>query len=404
MTDIDKRIRLLARSYADRLDGIKQHFVNRDEVIDLLGIGALCREHVLVIGPPGTAKTQLLNRFAGLLDTSPFTYLLTRFTEPAEIFGPIDVQLFRSENVFKVNVAGKLPEARIAFLDEVFQGSSAILNTMLTLINERTFHNGLTNLKTPLIMLVGSSNDMPDDPVLAAFSDRFLLRSTLEYVGDDQLDDVLQLGWSAERELIRVGTLNGEGKRPISSSAGDKDRITVSETDLRTLQQAVSAVDLSPVMRSYTQIIQALRAEGVTMSDRRAVKAQKVFAASALLGGRGQAEMGDLARLVNLWADPRDEPTLRRIVADHGVPVTDTAARTRELNEILGVDLHEITVRRGQVATEQEFRELLRQGRRLASELRRDHSREREALDQVLLEHQNTIALFRERFPEKGMD
>jgi MoxR-like ATPase len=158
------------------------------------------------------------------------------------------------------------------------------------------------------------------------------------------------------------------------------------------------------VLQPYAQIIQALRAEGVTMSDRRAVKAQKVFAASALLSGRGQAELSDLARLVNLWADPRDELSLRRIVADHGVPVAEPGTRTRELNEILGVYLHDITVRRGQVSTEQDFRELLRRGARLASELRRDHPGERAALEQVQREQQNTITLFRERFPAKGMD
>jgi MoxR-like ATPase len=404
MKEFDKPTRLLARSYAQRLDEIKQHFVSRDEVIDLLGIGALCREHVLVIGPPGTAKTQLLNRFAKALDTSPFTYLLTRFTEPAEIFGPIDVDLFRSKSVYQINVTGMLPEARIAFLDEVFQGSSAILNTMLTLINERTFHNGLTNMTTPLIMLVGSSNDMPDDPVLAAFSDRFLLRCTLGYVGDDQLDDVLHLGWSAELDLIRSLPVNGNGKAPSLPSAEDQAFAAVSDSDLRQLQQAIARVDLSPVLQPYGQIIQALRAEGVTMSDRRAVKAQKVFAASALLSGRGQAELSDLARLVNLWADPRDELSLRRIVADHGVPVAEPGTRTRELNEILGVYLHDITVRRGQVSTEQDFRELLRRGARLASELRRDHPGERAALEQVQREQQNTITLFRERFPAKGMD
>lgn len=395
---MDRRIRVLARSYAKRLDEIKEFFVERDEVIDLLGIGALCHEHILVIGPPGTAKTRLLERFCRMLDTEPFTYLLTRFTEPAEIFGPINVKRFQDDGVYEINTAGMLPTARVAFLDEVFQGSSAILNTLLTLINERTFHNGHTDLRTPLMTLVGSSNEIPDDPVLAAFSDRFLLRCNLDYVADDQLEQVLRLGWRAERERI-----DADDAAPLPT-ADERTHVSIPSAELRTLQQAVARVDLSPVLGPYVQIMRGLRAEGVAFSDRRAVKAQKVFAASALLAGRAQAEISDLAWLIHLWADPRDEPSLRRIVADHGVPVDEPAGRTREIHEILQIDLQEITVRRAQVTTAEEFRELMRRTQRLAAELRRDHPGEHEAMERVQREQRVTITLFRERFPERGLD
>ena len=297
-----------------------------------------------------------------------------------------------------------LPEARIAFLDEVFQGSSAILNTLLTLINERTYYNGRTNLAAKLVTLVGSSNDIPDDPVLAAFSDRFLLRCTLGYVAGDQVEDVLQLGWAFEQAMIQESSLNGGRRAPRPASAEERTRVTVSPAELYALQQAVAQVDLSAVLSPYVQILQALRAEGVAFSDRRAVKAQKVFAASALLAGRGQAELSDLARLVHLWADLRDEPSLRRIVADQGVPVDEPGGWVREVHEILQVELREIVVRREQVATEQEFRELMRRTQRLAAELRRDHPGEAEALDQVQREQRETITVFRERFPERGLD
>jgi MoxR-like ATPase len=404
VTAIEQPILLSALAYAKRLEEIKQLFVDRNEVVDLLGIGALCREHVLVIGPPGTAKTRLLNSFCGMLDTTPFSYLLTRFTEPAEIFGPINVKLFRDVGDIEIKTAGMLPEARIAFLDEVFQGSSAILNTLLTLINERTYFNGRTNLQAKLVTLVGSSNDIPDDPVLAAFSDRFLLRCTLGYVGGDQVEEVLQLGWATEVAMIEDSSPNGDGRAPRRPSAEEHTRVIVSPAELYGLQQAVAQVDLSAVLSPYVQILQALRAEGVTFSDRRAVKAQKVFAASALLDGRGQAEMSDLRRLVSLWADLRDEPSLRRIVADHGVPVDQPGDRVREVYEILQVDLHEITARREQVTTEQEFRELMRRTQRLAAELRRDHTDEPDALDQVQREQRVTVTLFRERFPGRGLD
>lgn len=404
MTSLERSTRQSAFVYASRLAEIKDLFVDRDEVVDLLGIGALCHEHILVIGPPGTAKTRMLNRFCQMLDTTPFSYLLTRFTEPAEIFGPIDVQLFQQQSLYEINTKGMLPEARIAFLDEVFQGSSAILNTLLTLINERTFHNGRETAACPLVTVVGSSNDIPDDPVLAAFSDRFLLRCILTYVSDDQLEDVLQLGWQAEQELIQVDWRPDGERSPAFPFARERTLVPVSPVELSNLQRAVAQIDLSPIYVPYVRILQAIRAEGIAFSDRRAVKAQKIFAASALLAGRGHADLADLARLTHLWTNPRDEPSLRRIVADQGVPVTEPGGRIREVHEILQIDLPEIIARRGQVTTEPEFRELMRRTQRLAAELRRDHPSEHNALDQVEREQRATIILFRERFPWKGLD
>jgi MoxR-like ATPase len=393
--------RKLALNYAQRLADIKELFIGRDEVVDLLGIGALCHEHVLVIGPPGTAKTSLLERFCRTLDTTPFTYLLTRFTEPAEIFGPIDVRRFQDESIYTVNVTGMLPAARVAFLDEVFQGSSAILNTLLTLINERTFHNGRETLHTPLVTLVGSSNDIPDDPVLAAFSDRFLLRRNLGYVADEEMDDLLDLGWDAEREQIRTARANGAGHPP--ATATNRNEVTISAAELATLQRAVADVDVSPVRTTYVRILHALRAEGITFSDRRAVRAQKVFAASALLAGRMEAEIADLARLVHLWTDPRDEASLRRIITDHGVPVDQPGSRIREVREIQ-LDLHELAVRRGQVGSAVELRNLMHRIQRLAAELRRDHPGQDEAMRQVREAQRETVTLFRERHPAEGLD
>ena len=161
-------------------------FDERDEAVDLLTLAAVCQEHLLLIGPPGTAKTELVRRFTELIDAQRFHYLLTRFTEPSELFGPLDLAAFHDRR-FHIRTDGMLPTAEIAFLDEVFQGSSAILNTLLTLVNERVFYNGATPQPVPLISLIGASNDLPDDPVLRAFADRFPLRVQVEPVADDGL-------------------------------------------------------------------------------------------------------------------------------------------------------------------------------------------------------------------------
>lgn len=399
MTALDRETKVLALTYKEQLTEIEESFVDRREAVGLLGIGALCHEHVLVIGPPGTAKTRLLERFCRMLESKPFTYLLTRFTEPAELFGPIDVESFQVRKRYEINTDGMLPRARFAFLDEVFQGSSAILNTLLTLINERTFNDGRPDSdgSTPLITLVGSSNDIPSDPVLAAFSDRFLLRCQLNYVAAEQIEDVLLLGWKDEQERIRG--LNGG-----SAVGAARTQVTISPAQLNTLQQKVAEIDLSPIYGRYLDILRTIRTEGITFSDRRAVKAQKVFAASALLEARGAADIADLRWLTHLWTDPRDEKSLHRIVADHGVPVAEPGGRVRQVHEILEVDLTRLQTRRTQVGTEREFRELIRDLHRLIGELHRDHPEDAAAMHQVRQEFDTTIAVFRERFPWEGVD
>lgn len=396
-TDQRTQTKQLARQFTTRLEQLKQEFIGRDEAIDVIGLATLCREHVLLVGPPGTAKTALLTSFGRLLDTAPFTYLLTRFTEPTELFGPLDVQRFQQESVYHVNTTGMLPQADLAFLDEVFEGSSAILNALLTLINERTFYNGSRPEPSKLITLLGSTNDVPNDPVLAAFSDRFLLRCLLEYVADDDVEDVLDLGWRGEQHVIRTGAGHTNGRPQLVGP--ERTQVRFSLTDLAMLQQAVATIDLSPIRIPYAEIVRELRAQGVAFSDRRAVKAQKAFAARALLAGRGAADISDLAALVYLWTDRRDEPALRRIVTEHGVSVVDPGRRVRDLAEIR-LDLNDLRPYLPKLVSKEEHQELLRLLQRLSIELRRDHSAETALLAEVKRIQREAILSSREKFPD----
>src|SRR6185312_3011326 len=170
-----------AQRFRSALASAARGLVEREALVELVALSAIAGEHVLVIGPPGTAKSEAARRVAATLGARYFEYLLSRFTEPSEIFGPIDLRRLR-EGVVEVETAGMLPEAEVAFLDEVFLGSTAILNTLLGMLNERVFRRGRTALPVSLRVCVGASNALPDDPALAAFADRFLARVFLDDV------------------------------------------------------------------------------------------------------------------------------------------------------------------------------------------------------------------------------
>jgi MoxR-like ATPase len=355
-------LRFAARSFAECLNDVAEEFVGRDEVVRVLGLATLCREHVLLVGPPGTAKTSLLDRFRRALDVAYFGYLLSRFTEPAELFGTIDVARFQNESVFRVNTEGMLPKAHIAFLDEVFQGSSAILNTLLTLINERTFHNGPVIEQAELLTLLGSTNELPTDASLAAFSDRFLLRCKLGYVQPDEVEDVLAIGWRNEQRAT---------ERQIAPDLADADLAQFSLVQLQYLQRAVVAVDVDGVRGELAALIRTLRQEGVELSDRRAVKAQKLVAASALLGARQAATREDLGVLSYLWTKPGDDETIRRVLQDVEIPVGQTIHDSRE-PAVLELELSRLSADGSGLSLDDRRDRVLRL-HRLQREVTRDH-------------------------------
>src|SRR5262245_57677214 len=163
--------------------------IERDEVIRASLVALLARQHLVVLGPPGTAKsalvTELANRIspqngAGLRN---FAYLMTRFTTPEELFGPVSVSGLKRDEYRRIT-AGKLVEAELVFLDEIFKASSAILNALLKIANERVFHNGGQEMHVPLISLFGASNEMPQGNELEALWDGFLMSFRVGYVSD----------------------------------------------------------------------------------------------------------------------------------------------------------------------------------------------------------------------------
>src|SRR5206468_3883557 len=167
------------RLRGEEVEPLKARFVGRDEVVDLIALAVVAGEHLFLYGPPGTAKSALIRQFAAAVHGQYFEYLLTRFSEPNEIFGPIDLAKLRDGTVATVTT-GMLPEAEFAFLDELFNANSAILNNLLTVLNERVYRRGAETHRLPLISVFAASNHLPEDEALQALFDRFLLRCRVE--------------------------------------------------------------------------------------------------------------------------------------------------------------------------------------------------------------------------------
>ena len=293
-------ISLLDRFEQSVLSPMRASFVGKDEVVDLIGVSAIAQENLLILGPPGSAKSEIVSTFASRVHGRYFEYLLTKFTEPNEVFGPIDLNLLR-RGVVVTNTAGMLPDAEIAFLDEVFNANSAILNSLLTLLNERRFRRGIEQQQLALISVIGASNAAPEDEALRALFDRFLLRVRCDYVGDDEVDALFSRGWQMERARL-AGPSSPDGTTGFDAAG------------LRRLSQEAARVDVEKLRDTYLRIIRAVRAAGIPVSDRRLVKLLRIVAAAALLAKRETATSADLWVLRYIWADEEQAASLAEIV------------------------------------------------------------------------------------------
>jgi MoxR-like ATPase len=259
---------------------LKSLFVGKDDIIDLMGVCLAAGENLFLLGPPGTAKSALVNEMGRRLKAKSFDYLLTRFTEPNELFGPFDIRRLR-EGDLVTNTEGMLPEADLIFLDELLNANSAILNSLLMVLNERIFRRGRETRRIPALLVVGASNHLPEDESLRALFDRFLMRVRCGPVPDDSLGAVLDAGWRLESTTWPPPVLEAE--------------------QVREIQRAARLVDLAPVRDAFIELVLKLRQAGIVISDRRAVRLQRTVAGSALLAGRTEARVSDLWVLLHIW-------------------------------------------------------------------------------------------------------
>lgn len=272
-------------------------FPERQAEIRSLQIGLLSGESVLFIGSPGTAKSLIVEAFASGTGLSYFRWLLTKFTTPEEIFGALDLQALEQGH-FQRNIAGKLPDCEIGFVDEVFKASSSILNSLLTIMQERLFFNNGTPVKVPLKLLVGASNELPDDDSLGALFDRFLIRNYVSYVSDQ---NSIKKIWDNPPQIPSC---------------------LIPRSELEKMLAELDHVQFPSEIQDIIMILKLeLENQGIKLSDRRWIKSKKILQATALVAGRDKVENCDLSFLTNLiWRTPDEISKIRQLIGEKVLP------------------------------------------------------------------------------------
>ena len=269
-------------------DALAVGLIERDTPIRLALLAAIAGEHVLLIGPPGTAKSELARRLRLAFTRSAyFERLLTRFSVPEELFGPLSIKALE-EDRYQRQTEGYLPTSAIAFLDEIFKANSAILNALLTLLNEREFDNGTQRVKTPLVCVVGASNELPQEEELLALYDRFLVR--------------YHVGPVTEQGFASLLDLRGQSRAEIDPS------LALTEGDLEHIHASALKVTVpSDVASLFMAMRKHCQDQKMPVSDRRWRKALFLLQVAAYTDGRTSVSVWDCWLLQHcLWHKPEE--------------------------------------------------------------------------------------------------
>lgn len=274
------------------LSNLNQGLIAREQTVKLALLTLLAGENILLVGPPGTGKSYIARRMADSLAGDDqqaedyFEYLLTKFSTPEEIFGPLSISELKQDR-FKRNTAGYLPTVKTAFLDEIFKSSSSILNSLLTILNERVYHNGAEVQPVPLRALIAASNELPTEQTeLSALYDRFLVRVFVDYVPEHQREHFF---------------------RPIEAFELQPG-LCITDAELAQIATAAAQVEIPAEVAQAIQQIWIKHKEAFkedrreSLSDRRLVKVIQLLRVSSATNGRKRMNLSDVLLLKDcLW-------------------------------------------------------------------------------------------------------
>lgn len=309
-----------SREKVNRLrKSLSSYFVEKSEIIDLMTVCSVAQEPLLLIGRPGTAKSDLVVKFTqalGLETGEYFEYMLTKFTEPSEIIGPIDINELK-EGRYLRRVDGKLPTAKLVFLDEIFKSNSAILNTLLTVINERKYYQEGRPVPVEMKMLFAATNEIPEFTELDALKDRFVLKVESEPVRDNFFDDLLDKG--IRNEMFRV-TNQKPWHKLVTLEDFDILKRYIDETMLSSCTKGEPGEDRrrffpENVFTLFKRILRTLeREDRVEISDRKVIKLYRLLRVRAFLFHGGVVTKDDLTLLRYTANRQQDIKTVRNKV------------------------------------------------------------------------------------------
>ncbi len=269
-------------------------FVQREAEITAILAGLISGEPAILVGEAGTAKTILIEKMAELIDAKYFYYLLTRFTEPDEVLGPLDINALR-EGKYVRRIEGRLPEAEIVFLDEIFKASSAIRNILLDIILNRRFRNNGEYMKLPMLTMYAASNEVSSDAEDAAFYDRLTVRCFVKSVSEDAWNELIERGITLEELRLE----------PV-----------ISVDEIREIQQVVMErfrkIPESSILQVYLDALASLKQKGVRISDRRKIKLLKIASAISVIYGEDSVSPDSLAEALKFVA-VHDEDDVRKV-------------------------------------------------------------------------------------------